>query len=180
MKKIFTLTLIITSQFYYAQTKQDTINNWFKFINKQDQSYLKIDYIRNDNFLNNFRILNEQFTQNNLKNSVLNSFNKKVINTVNSGISCTFTHILQTKPELILNNDYIEFIECQIQKNDFDPNRLKYAMANYYYNMNYYKKFQKNNIINDHADEIQHQYDELFYLAMKKWGIQESDFSFLK
>lgn len=178
MKKLLGLILILLSQYSYTQTKQDTVYNWFKFINKQDQSYLKIGYIREDNFLNNFRILNEQFKSNNIKSSILNTFSEKVINTINFGISSTFTHVLQTKPELILNQEYISFIENQIQQNDFDPNRLKMSLKIYYYNMNYYQKFQKNNIKNVYADDIQHQYDELFYTALKKWGFKESDLTF--
>jgi len=161
--------LLFSSIFSFGQTKHDSISKLFKQIVKDDQSHVRKPVIRNEIFVKNFNLINEQFQQNNLTSSCLNSLKKKPLENVNSGVKKTFIHILQTKPELILNEDYIQFIEKQITSNDFDKSRLKSALTMYYYEMYISKKS------NNHCEKFNHEYDDLFFGAIQRWGFEESD-----
>ncbi len=176
MKTLILISIVLfSSVISFGQTKQDLISKLFKQIIKEDQSHLKQQEIRNKIFVQNFNLINEQFKQNNLTNSCLNSLNKKRLKNVNTGLRVTFIHILQTKPELILNEDYIQFIEKQITENDFDKSRLKTALTIYYYDMYSSRKGNNCSTQNSCCKKFNHEYDDLFFEAIKRWGFEESD-----
>lgn len=169
------LILIFINFNSYAQTKEDTIVDLFKYILKVDQTYLKKAFIRDQIFVNNFRIINEEIRKGSLKKEFLNVFSEKSVFKVQVGFHATFIHVLQAYPELILNEGYIKFIENEIVNNNFKKEFLVYPLSIYHFNMTYYQNDSLKKVENGIARLIDHQYDALFYEALEKWGIEVSE-----
>ncbi len=175
MKIIIVSLFIILGNSFFAQKQEEKVYQWFKYILKQDKSNLDKAYIRIVIFKQNFDILNTQLKEHALHCDSTKNYTKKTNDKIDFGINITFTHILQTYPELILNEEYIQFIKNQIDTKNLDKKLLVDPLKYYYYNMNYYTKFQKGNIKNGYADDIQHQLDPLYYKALDAWGINLSE-----
>lgn len=171
------LILIFINFNSYAQTKEDTIVDLFKYISKVDQTYLKKTkaFIRDQIFVNNFRIINDEIVKGSLNKELLNSFSEKAVFKVQVGFHTTFIHVLQAYPELILNEGYIEFIENEIVNNNFKKEFLVYPLSIYHFNMTYYQNNSLKKVENGIARLIDHRYDTLFYEALEKWGIEVSE-----
>ena len=172
MKTIFLLFFLFISTLSISQTKEDTTVMWFQYISKVDQSYLKTAFIRNQIFVNNFELINSQIKNGNLKKNLLSVYQKKSVFEIKMGFEATLIHISQTIPSSIWNNDYVSFIENEIKNNDLDNSLFLSALKIYHYNMTYYHD-EKNKIKNYYADIIEHQYDTIFYEAIKRWGVEE-------
>ena len=177
IKPTLLVLLLLINVNLYAQTKEDTIVSWFKYISKVDQTYLKKSkvFIRDQIFVNNFRIINDLIDEGVLKKELLNSFSEKSVFKIDVGFHITFIHVLQTAPNLILNKDYIEFIENEIVNNNFKKEFLVYPLSIYHFNMTYYQNDSLKKVENGKARLIDHQYDALFYEALEKWGIEVSE-----
>ena len=177
LKPTLLILLFLINFNLYAQTKEDTIVDLFKYISKVDQTYLKKSkaYIRDQIFVNNFRIINDLIGEGVLKKELLNSFSEKSVFKIDVGFHITFIHVLQTYPELILNKDYIEFIENEIVNNNFNKEFLIYPLSTFHYIMNYYKNDPSRKPMNISAKDFNHQYDTLFYEALDRWGIEVSE-----
>jgi len=175
LKILLVLTLINFNP--YAQTKEDTIVDLFKYISKVDQTYLKKTkaFIRDQIFVNNFRIINDEIVKGSLNKELLKSFSEKAAFKVYVGFYITFIHVFETAPNLILNKDYIEFIENEIVNNNFKKEFLVYPLSIYHFNMTYYQNDSLKKVENGKARLIDHQYDALFYEALEKWGIEVSE-----
>jgi hypothetical protein len=172
MKKTILFFFLFISTFSIGQTKEDTTVMWFKYIHKVDQTYIKTEFIRNQIFVNNFELINSQIKNGNLKKNLLSGYKKKSVFEIKIGFEATLIHISQTNPALIWNNDYVSFIENEIKNNDLDSSLFIRALELYHYNMTYYQ-VEKNKNKNYFADIIDHQYDSLFFEALKRWGIEE-------
>ena len=177
LKPTLLVLLLLINFKFYAQTKEDTIVDLFKYISKVDQTYLKKSkaFIRDQIFVNNFRIINDLIDEGVLKKELLNSFSEKSVFKIDVGFHITFIHVFETAPNLILNKDYIEFIENEIVNNNFKKEFLVYPLSIYHFNMTYYQNDSLKKVENGKARLIDHQYDALFYEALDRWGIEVSE-----
>lgn len=173
MKTIFLLFFLFISNLSISQTKEDTTVMWFKYINKVDQTYLKTQFIRSQIYVNDFNIINNQIKLGNLKKSILTTYKKKSNFEISTGFDITFIHIFQTKSELIWNSEYVSFIENEINNNDFNKELLVFPLRMYHYWITYYQTEKSKKIEHSFAKKMSHQYDVLFYEAIKRWGLEE-------
>ncbi len=158
----------------FSQTSEDTTFMWFKYIYKVDKTYTQKQFIRSQIYINNFNIINNELKKGVLKKSAISGYNKKTNAAIKYGMDLTFIHILKTNPALILNVEYINFIENEIINNDFDEELLVMALNFYYYNLTYYQSDPPKKNENPFAKHMSHQYDDLLYEAIKRWGIEET------
>lgn len=142
---------------------QDTLSNqellkMFKQINKSDQSQRGDPVARQKIFLNNFKEIKKLIEYQgfvNIDSSFSKKRHKKIIK---SGIRRTFTHILQTDPSLILNENFIELIHKELQAKRFCKDCLIVPLSIYVYD-----------------NEIKSPFEGVLKNALTAWGIRESE-----
>ena len=173
MKTIFLLFFLFISTLSISQTKEDTTVMWFKYIHKVDESYLKQPFIRHQIYINNLGVITKLIINGDLKISLLQSYTEKSKFHIKYGFDVTFIHVLRNNPELILNNEVVSFLENEIKNNDFDKTLLTDAIEYHRYNLTYYQGDKKHKKENTFAKKMSHQYDSLFFEALKRWGIEE-------
>ena len=173
MKTIFLLFFLFISTLSISQTKEDTTVMWFKYIHKVDESYLKQPFIRHQIYINNLGVITKLIKNGDLKNTLLKTYSNKSYFQISNGFSITFIHVLKNNPELILNNDFISFMENEIKNNDFDKALLIVAFEYHRYNLTYYEGDKKHKNENPFAKKMSHEYDSLFFEAIKRWEIEE-------
>ncbi len=81
---------------------------------------------------------------------------KKDRNTIESGFRATFTHVLQTDPELVLNPETIALISKEIHMGNLNKDYLIIPLSVFVY---------------DFPNLMQEEVD----FAMKQWGIDGSE-----
>lgn len=154
---------MVSSFFSLCQT--DTLSrleiaDMFQEINKSDQTHVG-EKVRDSFVIRNFnQIINLIKVQGYPKFSDEKK-NKKLNQSIESGTRMTFVHILQIKPELLLNEKIIDIISKEVSEQRLDEELLKSALSVYQYDMDTgrvpsWSKSVENN----------------FYLAIQKWEIK--------
>ena len=171
--KLFIIVLAILPSIIFCQTQEDTTANWFKYIFEIDGKMTKIanEFMLKDIYTANFNIIETQIKKGALTNKLTLVYNKNTNKYIRSGISITYWHVLKYNPSLILNPDYINFIENQIKNNDFDEKLLVNMFQEYYrIFLNPYPEKNQDKWVK----HMTHEFDSLFYQAIKSWGIEDS------
>ncbi len=171
----FTYILLFTSFVSFGQSNEDSLKSVFKNIAKTDQSFtteqLIPNEVRNQMYAANLKLISIYIEKGSLSSSTFLKYDKKTSKEIRKGSKITFYHIFKYCPELILNEEFISFIEGEIKKNNFSTELILSSLGFYYYIMTYYsdpsivkKDFYTAKIMN-------HAYDALFYDAIKRWNI---------
>jgi hypothetical protein len=175
MKYYLTLFLILNFFAFKAQTSQDSLKTAFNLITELDRKAIKNHLlpkeVKNQIFLNNFKISQIYILKNKLRADSLLTYNKKTFNAVSMGHGITLLHLIKYYPSSIFNEEYISFMENQIKNNNFDINLIVPNLGTYYSWMTYYDPNRIHKNENPIAKKINHQYDEIFYDMVKRFGI---------
>jgi hypothetical protein len=174
--KYYLSFLIILNLFQFeAQTSQDSLKIAFDIIteldNKAIKSKLLSKEVKNQIFLNNLKISQIYILKNKLREDSLLTYNKKTYLSICGGYGITFIHLVKYYPSAIFNEEYISFMENQIKNYNFDINLIVPNLGTYYSWMTYYDPSRIHKNENPIAKKINHQYDEIFYDMVKRFGI---------
>jgi len=179
MKQLTIFLILFISSFSYSQTKEDTLKKVFEYIRKVDHLYTKEGLIpdngRNLQYKANLELIGAHIEKGDLSVSSMKTYDKKVQFSIRAGFDITFIHVLKYCPEFILNEEFISFIETQVQKDNVSKANLKNAIAFHFYNMTYYDPSNHYKAENPIAKKLNHKYDSLFYEAIKRWGIDREE-----
>ncbi|GEM_PF-4640077 len=170
--KIILTVLILMPSCFFSQTNEDTTSMWFEYVFKVDGEMTRSaqEFMLKDIYTTNLNIVNTQIKDGLVTNKLISTYNKNTNDNIKNGIYITFWHVLKYNPSLILNPDYISFIENEIKNNDFDE-KLLINMFKDYYRIFLNPNPEKNQDL--YAKSIDHDYDLLFYDAIKRWNIEE-------
>ena len=163
MKNILSIFIIALSFLSFCQT--DTLNrveieNMFREINESDASHIG-EKKRCSFFIKNFhQIINLVKIQGYPKFSDEKK-NKKLNKSIETGTRLTFLHILQTKPELLLNKEVIDIISCEIELKRLDREILKFVLSTYQYDLDMER-------VSPWSESV----ETNFYLAIQQWDIK--------
>ena len=171
--KLLIVLFISLPSIIFCQTKEDTTASWFKYIYEIDGKMTKKaqEFMLKDIYTTNLNIISTQIKEGALTNKLISVYNKNTNNYIRSGIDMTYWHILKYNPSLILNAEYINFIENEIKNNDFDK-KLLINMFQTYYRIFLNSNLEKNQ--DKWEENIKHEFDALFYEAIKRWEIEDS------
>ncbi|WP_139134383.1 hypothetical protein [Crocinitomix algicola] len=140
-------------------TKED-IGDMFHEINKTDQTYIG-ENIRDTQFVKNFNQIINLIKVQGYPKFFDNNENKKLNRSIENGTKRTFVHILQTKPELLLNTEIIDIISKEISEQRINSEIMKFALSIYQYDMDVGR-----------IDYWSESIEKNFYLAIQKWDIK--------
>jgi len=101
----------------------------FEDVNKSDASHLNEPDIRHQIFLDNFDTIIAIIENQGFPTLSEKLRNKRNLRSIDSGVQRTFIHILQTQPELLLNEKIIALLKLEIENGRLDPKLLKVAMS---------------------------------------------------
>lgn len=163
MKYILPIFFIVLSFLSFCQTdtiSREEIAEMFLEINKSDQPHIG-EKIRDTLFIKNFnQIIDLIKIQGYPKFSNVKK-NKKLNQSIESGTRRTFVHILQTKPELLLNEEIIDIISKEVSEQRLNAELLKFALSVYQYDIDTGRIVSWSKLVENN-----------FYLAIQKWEIK--------
>lgn len=146
-----------------AQLTDEQLHDTFKRMLNRDKSHLGSDSInvsiRTSLFVQNFDTINYLLQTHQLL-GIKERLTKKQYRKYESALGITFTHIWQTNPALILNDDYIHFLKTEIDAKRFDMSVLYYPCSYAIYKNPYY----------EHPLSM----EKMLYKAFDAWGIDPS------
>ena len=164
MKQILCLIFLLQSCLTFGQTEELSefrLTELFKEINNSDRSNLDNPKVREEIFLKNFDTIIWLIQEHGYPNLTRFKKEKKLKRSIENGISRTFTHILQTQPEKLLNAETIRLLKNEISNGRMSNLQLKDAL----------KVFQYDNDIG-RSDQWNQDLSDLFYLAIREWDIK--------
>lgn len=140
--------------------KREEIEEMFQEINKSDATHIG-EKIRDTIFVKNFNLIIDLISIQGYPKFSDSKKNKKLNNSIESGTTRTFLHVLQNNPELLLNKEIIDLISIEISQQRLDPKLLKFVLSSFQYdqdmgNVDAWSKLVENN----------------FYLAIREWDIK--------
>lgn len=163
MKYILSIFVIAVSFLSFCQTdslNREKIAYMFHEINKSDATHIG-EKIRDSLFIKNFNQIIDLIKVQGYPKFSDEKKNKKLNQSVESGTRRTFLHILQTYPELLLNEEIIDIISNEISEQRLDAELLKIVLSAYQYDLDTgntvtWSKSVENN----------------FYVAIREWDIK--------
>lgn len=189
MKKLkrilfFLLTTVFFNSFSQNLDRQKklkesekSIYEVFKNITKTDQQYVVLHYtpqeVKNFYLETNLRVIKLYIDKGLLTEDSLNVYSRKLYKSIRTGIHLTCLHTIKRYPELFFNEEFISYIENKINQNLFDKRLLK-GCLDYYYTLTNWYKFHPDSKEHVLIKKFNFQYDDLFYEALRRWGIEES------
>ena len=164
MHKLNILYLLLITSFTFSQEyklSDKELIKTFKNIHKTDQSHIRDSSIRNTIFRTNFQTIVNIIDIQGFPQLSQYYKSKRKRNIIDGASQITFVHILQTKPELLLNEEMIYKFKSQITKSRININILSFALNifNYDHSTQWYPNFW--------SEEV----ERCFHLAVKEWGI---------
>lgn len=181
------LIFLLTSFFSFSQKTErqkrlkpyeDTINKVFKSVLKTDQYYTKKwlipDDVRNTMYNSNLSIIKHYIDRGLLQKDSCDVYSRKAYSIINTAANITFLHILKNCPELLLNEQFIKYLEVKIKNDQFNKELIIHSLKFYYSIIVWEKHHQGEVSVFAKSCNHGHKYDELFYEAIKRWGIDES------
>jgi len=163
IKLTITYFVLMTSLLLSQENKRsdEELIEVFKKILKTDQSHLRDSNIRHPIFRSNFETIVNIIDDQGFPQLSKYYSSRKQRNIIDDASRVTFVHILQTKPDLLLNEEIIYKFKNQIDKGRMNNVSLSLAL----------------NIINyDHVTQRDpnvwsEDVERCFKLALKEWGV---------
>jgi len=162
MRVIVAFVFTLTASAVFCQvdplTKKEVLEIYQEIIDT-DGSNLKNQEVREAIFVKNFETILSIIERQGSPYFPESKENRKLNGRVYIGTNITFTHILQTKPQLILNDSIISLISIEVKEGRIDSYNLKGALSLFQFD----------------SDRDQTWTDELrkyFYLALEKWDVK--------
>lgn len=157
---------------------EDTINKVFKSVLKTDQyytsSYLIPSYVRDTMYKSNLNVIKYYIDKGYLQKDSCNIYSRKAYSSISQATSITFIHILKYTPQLMLNRSFIDYLGNKIDNNLFHT-KLIIGSLNFYYSIIKWDNYHDGEIPEFIKKfNYDHKFDDLFYEALKRWGIDES------
>jgi hypothetical protein len=168
MNKLSIFFFVLITSFTFSQEHKlsdKELIKIFKNIRKTDQSHYRDSSIRNTIFRSNFQTIVNIIDGQGFPQLSKYYRSKRKRNIIDGASQITFVHVLQTKPELLLNEEMINKFKSQITKSRINVNILSFALNifNYDHSTQWYS--------NVWSEEV----ERCFYLAVKEWGITLRD-----
>lgn len=154
------LSLSVTYSQKYAD--QDIISI-FNHINETDGANLNHPEQRSAHFNQNFDTIIHIIRTQGFPQLSEGQHKKKTIQSISSGAQRTFTHILQTQPERILNLEIIDLIQTEIEAGRLDNQLLKSALSAFQFD---------HDIQRPGSPEWTTEIEDNFYYAIRAWKIK--------
>jgi hypothetical protein len=186
MKNTLLFTMLTLAFFSFSQKVErqkklreceKSIYEVFKNITKTDQQYVVLHYtpqeVKNFYLETNLKVIKLYIDKGLLTEDSLNVYSRKLYKSIRKGIHLTCLHTIKRYPDLFFNEEFISYIENKINQNLFDKRLLK-GCLDYYYTLTNWYKFHPESKEYELVKRFDHQYDDLFYEALRRWGIEES------
>jgi hypothetical protein len=188
MKKQLIILIVLFFQNYSFSQKierqkklkpyEDTINKVFKSVLKTDQYYttkwLIPDDVRNTMYNSNLSIIKHYIDRGLLQKDSCDVYSRKAYSSIRQATHITFLHILKYSPQLMLNKKFIDYIGNNFD-NDLFHKKIIIESLEFYYSIIKWESYHDGEIpVFIQKFNHDHKYDDLFYEALKRWGIDES------
>lgn len=163
MKYTLSIFIIAFTSLSFCQTsnlERENIEEMFDEINKSDASHVG-EKVRDTIFVKNFNLIIDLINNQGYPKFLDNKGNKKLNQSIENGTMRTFLHVLQTKPELLLNKEIIDLISKEVTQQRLDTKLLKFVLSSFQYDQDIGNIVPWSEIIEGN-----------FYLAIKEWEIK--------
>jgi hypothetical protein len=186
MKNILLFTMQTVAFFSFSQKVErpkrlkpyeDSINKVFESVLKTDHYYttkrLIPDAVRDKMYEANLNVICYYIDKGFLKKDSCEVYSQKLYSSIIQGTGLTFLHILKYCPELILNDKFIEYLHNVLESNLLDKRLFLFSLE-FFHSLISWEKYNSGEIpqfikLCNHN----HQYDDLFYETIKRWGIDK-------
>jgi len=179
---LFTFTCFLyRSQDVKRQKKlkdsEKSIYEVFDNLGKVDQQFVVLrntpDTIKKIMYASNLNIISIYIEKGYFSKDSMNNYSMKTFAKINRSTSIILFHLIKYSPELIFNDYFINFLEAKFN-NNFFPKRLIMHSLERYYTLVAWDKFHPESKEYELVKRFDHQYDDLFYEALRRWRIDES------